>query len=183
MAATTAVESAAATTVVSASATTVVSATTTAAVVSTTVPAAAVITATVPGTSAANKSVSVSTAIAVRFTSYESAASISVPVPAIVSASTVETAAVKSVSVSVVVPRTSPNEHAAEEPVRSVVAIGSACIRVIRIVAIGAGRRSVGVIIIRIAIVAIGNYGRRDNYRADADPHHNPGMSKGRWNR
>ena len=64
-----------------------------------------------------------------------------------------------------VIPRTSADEHAANEPLRAVITVGGASIRVIRIVAVGADRRR--------------TYDSRPNSHSDRD---SLGMGRSRWN-
>jgi hypothetical protein len=186
MAATTAVETATATTAVEAATT---AAMVSAAATITTVSATnvAVSATTVAWTSAADISMSAAY-IAMRFTSIaeSAAAPIAISAPAVEAAPVAKPAPVESVTITVVIPGAGADEESAGKPVRSIVAIGCAGIRIIRVVAVVANRRPIAIVVsvaVTIAVIAIGHYGRGNNHWADANANHNPGMSEGRWNR
>jgi hypothetical protein len=66
-----------------------------------------------------------------------------------------------------VIPRASANEEATDEPARTVIAVGSAAIRCVRIIAPIADRGTIGI-------------GRVDYRRTDAHPHCHLGICRGR---
>ena len=85
-------------------------------------------------------------------------------IPSVAVPSTVIRAPIKTRPIVAVIPRTSPDKHATDEPLRTVIALRCASVRIIGIVTVGAQRR------------------RTDISGSDADPNpnRNSGVSRNR---